>query len=974
MSSSSSSKRPLHGFYDNDDDDDGSHSPRIIPHAKRAMQLLGVTSSVHPEQFEMAGGRSFVEIQELRDARNNRGYYADDGLPVPRGVHTTTSAVTGAVTVTGPDANSAFGTNYINERLARQRVLDANPYYRFIRQVASGQTLETLIDEAAISQETSERIRLAKAQLHRQQQRSQDSSAEQERIRKLREQSDAERDEHDNLKAKKQRFETARASFIDAMKEINSVVGDGIVDAGNTYQSLFDRFTRVGCARYGAGGYRKTLLEARSIAEQMHQRTLAADEFKLSDAQVRAALVARETENVIATAIARNNELKSRADQLRKSMPKSSLAALLWATLLVVSQNSALLERIRMCGGGGALFAAGAGALYNNVAATGSKTASAMAACVPDVGGGASLHGGANLYVDDLIALANLVFDNDQTDDARRGTNNLLLVSELSQLLWAHVNKMLERAGSKQAPLDKPSKRPPAPPQGGAQRRVIAGLDIVFEVSDEDARLAAQGEELAGVPQEKLAEARSTLYVNTDQARSLDVLVELLQPMLALCYPMLFYANEALFDDGFDVEAFAGGFSENALYIFERVPRAAALAGSHLAFVGILNLSDAIIRASVRQTALRKEDVGALLEQGLPSIADVMAPAMLNVMTVSNDTRRAYNKRVVDRLLRRERALDAFAQYAALGDEIQALDAFTATELALLKRYIELAGKHTPGTTRASSGTGAAAADAALLTDKQAFVAAENAAMGVFVNARPVALPAVGVREEDIDKFKDALSTSQRFLFHQAKTPANERMRRLNRRIAEHGERAAQLQQDWRALHDRQQEWIKRTAAENAADIEAILKGDRMVEFVPTASVAMAPLNSGVIILTTLAVSAIADAYDYLSEFVPCITSVAYTDSDDLVESDTYYVAFARLMRVQMRLTDAEFPDTYRPDKTEQRSRLSRKSALNSLRALARADPRISHFQDARCTCFGLGSTAGSGRIMPASQMQRRGL
>jgi hypothetical protein len=947
----------------------------------------------------MAGAKSFVEIQPLRDARNNRGYFADDGLPVARGVTTTRDPATGAVIATRPDPDSAFGANYINERLARQRVLDANPYYRFIRQVAGNHTLETLIDETAISQETSERIRLAKAQLHRQQQRSQDSSAEQERIRKLREQADAERDARDTLVGKKARFETASASFVAAMRAINNVIGDGIVDAGNTYETLFDRFTRVGCARYGAGGYRKTLLEARSIAEQMHQQTLARDEFKLDDAAARAAAAALgANDDAQKAAVEANKQLKTRAEQLRKSMPQTSLAALLWSTLLVVSQNSALLERIRTCGSG-ALFA-DAGALYNNASATGSKMANAMAAastCVPAVA--SMMHGGANLYVDDLVTLANLVFDNEQSNATfvdgavtvpanRLGTDNLLLMNEVSHYFWAHINKMLERANSQQAPLAKPTRRALAAPRGGPTTRVIGGIEVVFEVTDEDARLAAQGEELAGVPQEKLAGARRTLHINSDQARSLGVLVELLQPMLALVYPMLFYANEALFDDGYDVEAFAGGFSANALYMFEQVPRADGdvLAGHHLAFIGVLNLADTIVRASVRGTVVRKEDVGTLLVQDMPRQMGgplvvvppdpgVMRTAMNQVMTISTDARTTYNRRVVDRYLRRERALDGFAQYATTGDDIQAIDPLTVNELALLKRYSELAARNTPGTTRAAVGVSDdAAAAGSLRADKAAFVAAENAAMSVFASARPVALP-VGARENDIDKFANALTTSQRYLFWQAKRTSggNDRLRRVNRRIAQHDERGTQLEQDWALLHSRTQEWIKRTAAENAADIEAILKGDRMVEFVPTASVAMSPLNSGVIILSTLAVSAIADAYAYVGEFMPCITA-AYTDSDDLVESEDYYIPFARLMRVQMRLTDAEDPPAYLLDKTESRARVSRKSALNSLRTVARADPRVVHYQDARCTCFGLGSTAGSGRIMLGAPSQRRGL
>jgi len=954
--SSRVAKRPLNTARDDDDDDDenrihtdssrgggggindeensgaDSDSPREVAHVKRAVKLLRseksgrAVPSMRPERFEMAGARSIVEIDDLRQARNERGYYADDGLPVARGARTSASGV-----VVG-DPESAYGEKYINERLVRQRMLDANPFYRFVRQVAGNMSLELLVDESAISQETSERIRLAKAQLHRQQQRSQDSLIEQERTKQLRKQADEERDAHDDLLAKRDRFENARERLVMSMNQINTLVAVNIGPVVlHDNRTKFDRFTRVTVARYGAGGYRRSLLEARSIVEQLHGATYT-----------------RNTANPI-------------SEQLRKSMPQSSFGALLWATLFIVAQNSRLVERIRTCGGG-ALFAS-ADCLYNTENASGSKLAEAMlaSACVPV--GSPNLHGGANLYADDLTALARLVFDNEQTDAARLGTDDLLLMNKLSQYLWLHVNKMLARAGSKQAPLERPTRTVAVARNANAGRtqKTVAGIVINFEVSDTDARIAASGEQVDGVPQEKLAAARRELYTNTDQARSLGVIIELLQPMLTLCYPMLFYANESTLDDGYDPEAFAGGYTENALYLLQTMPRNNVLlnADNNLAFIALLRFSESIVQASIASKAVRFEDGAALLELADPIYEAELLEAFESVLTVSDDAGRNYHRRGVDRWLRRQRALDAFAQFATLGSELRVLEAFTDNELALLRRYNEQAKLHTPGTTR----------------DKKTFVPAEDAAMSVFANSRPLSVPGGSVLT-GIDNYDRWLTLSQRYVYLLATTGvlADNRLRRLSERIALHAERAEQFEADWNELRARTQEWVRRTAERNAADIEAILRGDTQVEYVASANVAMAPINSGVIILSTLAVSAIADSFQYLLDYVPCVTAT-YTDSDDLIESDLYYVAFARLVRVQMRLTDAENPSTYRADKTEERTRVSRQSALNTVRSIARSDSAVSHYADARCTCFGLGSTAGSGRAQLSSlRVNWRGL
>lgn len=868
-------KRPL---IDNDNDDDNddnnnnynddtisvqssasdSEEPTSIPHAKRAVKALMDT----PVAFEKSGLQSYFEDDSLRKRRETKGYYADDGLPIPRG--------------TAKD--SAYGVNYIDEKLIRLKMLDANPYYRFIRQVAGGKILETLLDESVISAETNERVKLAKAHLERQQQRSQDSGPEQGRVKDLRTQADNAAKEFEQMQVLQQQYEAARNAFRANFERLNQRKID-IEDVQANYISVFDYFTRVAVARYHAGGYRRTMIEARAIAELLHSATMEKE----------------RTNNV---------DKESRRVRLVAGMPTVSFAALLWSALYIVSQNSILLESVRDCA---------------------SKQ-------FPETSIYAKANTGANSYADDLVALANLVFDNRSTENKRYGTEDILTMSQISQYLWVHINKMIERSGSEQQPLSRPT-QPTPPTEQRAKSKLVSGIIVKFEVSDEDARTAAGGFDVIGVSQELLAEARAKLYTNTDSARSLAIIIELLTPMMNCAYPHMFYTNENQFDDGRDEEAFAGGHypQGRSLEVFSQSDKDNP---SHLAFVALFAISNYIVQNSILATPTVKENANKMLNDQT-QIGQLKQKVSI-IMTKSKDVYDGYIKAVVNRMLRTHEVVDAFAQYALLGDRTEAITELTRSEIAQLKQYVDISQTFDHGSTRSKE-----------------FVTAENAAANVLANSKPIAtnLSTAGISK--LTQHPTALTLSHRYFYANAGANVRQSEARFEEKKAQQKLRADELKEEAFLLNERMQAWVKMTKEESASRLEDILRSESNAQFLPTAKVALQPINSGVMILTTLAFSAVNDSYDKIIEFIPCI-SETYTQVEDLMIDDRYYVRFARLVRVQLRITDTEEGDQYYPDKTESRTRLSRASALNSLRALARDDPVVQHLLEThRCTCYG---------------------
>ena len=262
------------GDYDyDDDDDDGSGSAVAIPHAERAVRAvmsMPIAAGLDSGQFAQAGAREIVQMEPLRKKRREEGYYADDGYAVARGVRQKPGAAAGVVE---EDPDSPFSSKFIDDYIDREKLLRSDPVYRFLQSVVARSAITTLIDETAMTAATAERIRQAKAEFQRQRRVLVDSPAEQERLKRARDQLDAASAELTSLQGELTLFEAAKARIVAAFERINNAppsIEPIAFSFTLTYNDLFDYFTKAACARYGAGGYRRSLIETRSIAEIVH--------------------------------------------------------------------------------------------------------------------------------------------------------------------------------------------------------------------------------------------------------------------------------------------------------------------------------------------------------------------------------------------------------------------------------------------------------------------------------------------------------------------------------------------------------------------------------------------------------------------------------------------------------------------------------------------------------------------------------
>jgi hypothetical protein len=140
-----------------------------------------------------------------------------------------------------------------------------------------------------------------------------------------------------------------------------------------------------------------------------------------------------------------------------------------------------------------------------------------------------------------------------------------------------------------------------------------------------------------------------------------------------------------------------------------------------------------------------------------------------------------------------------------------------------------------------------------------------------------------------------------------------------------------------------------RRIADNQKEVVMTLSQALQETYVPTANVALSPLNSGLIFYTPATVAALSASYDILRMHVPCLVR-RFASSNELILADDYSQAYAQLVSSQVRLSDARNPSTYRQTVHETRARLQVRSALDHIRQLCGADRDIKHVDG--CTCF----------------------
>ena len=650
------------------DDSFESLGEDIVPHAMSTLAsgaiLKKEKSPAAAASFATAGAplstETFMEVPQLKTKRRREGILPDDGSERREDMD-------------GAAVRALYGSQWLDEAIARQKILDANPHYRFAFTVAGGHNsvLKTFIKESEISREARTRVNEAIKALVEKRRTQQDTSGEQARAQALRTQIDKLHAESQALETSWQALDHARKCLKQALNSLTTPNKFRLIlDAPNTrrvYQDIFDRTTRSLVARFGASGFE-----------------FGADLFKT---------VLQEF-NVAALAAPPAGHDPLIVLRVKNDTPNASLLALYWTTLMAVFNNAGLLEVI------------GARKLFPDKSAYGQNP---------------------ELYAKDLRALGTIVFT---ADAATPATNNLLLFDEITVYLWRMINLMLERSAADVKPLSRPTllARPPA------KRTVIVNnIEITLDVADEDLVSSISGQEVFGVDRDKLAEMRSRPYNNIDQPRTSALMTALLEPMFNAVWSSLFYTKRTL-DKGLDDESFAGGYYANGrvMELFKSLPapNAKSAQGSiiGLAVIAIEMFNSCFIKQQNNITAGTRFD-GRTFAAAAFTQFDAKPPAGVTAFRdgfkqrfdVSTDSKTRYNADILNRYLRREKVLACLAQAVLLKRRFGLSQGLPDADFAALQAYVDAMNTTPPGTPGSRS--------------KDDFATREDAAMRVFENS-----------------------------------------------------------------------------------------------------------------------------------------------------------------------------------------------------------------------------------------------
>jgi len=841
---------------------------------------------------------SVVVVDDLRKRRRREGYQADDGTTQLRGGE--------------GDRDALYGEEWLKERLTRQRLLDGNRHYQFAVKVAANSNLplREFTNEAEIQRATVARIRDAARRLAdlRRTQRDRESAptsidAQEKRV------DDADRALLATTSGAAD-LESARQCFLGELREAAPLasavlapfalvdVGAGAVDV-DFARALFVYVTRAAVALEGPLGYAR--------ADQRTKNTVVAVANEL--------LAARAPPPGMPAAAPVQRQ------RVADDMPRSAYVALYESLLLYASERDGLL---RALADRTDLFAP---------AAEYSQT--------------------PRLYAEDCVTLANLLFES--------GTDNLLLFDNVSFLLYAHLNKMRRRAAlDDEAELRRPQ-LPPGVGGGGnggrrrnGGRRKLDGVDIVFDLGDEELEAVADGEPQRAFSQDELRRIQSLRGANQSQSDTLVLVERLLAPLFETLAPRLFYRTDAATADaGADYEAFAGGVERGVVQEVAVGERNAPLASAVLVNAARIvqlsaagsRLADADLDAAEPSFELQLRSIGVD-----PVLLGAVRDAVLENFRVTDAQRRDYQRRALNRLLRTSSVLRCFARYAALRAALQLpIEALSGDKLAQLRRYATESAKP-----EARLGG----------THSQEFAAIEDDAYAA-LSETLLGAP----RPSDAAMRQPLLFTRSQRRFYDLLlanlTVVDGRQRDVAGVLRERTDRQREEAAEARRLLERLRQLRSERIDDDEQEAEETLASVLQREYVPTAESALSPLNSGVLFYSDLMMGALAEAYDILGEAVPCLAH-AHGSYRALIESDRYWTRFATLVQAAVRLIDARNPVTYRPVVNETRSRGQVRSALDRLRDLAADDRALRH--GCRCSCFlNRRGVAGTAACLPGA-------
>jgi hypothetical protein len=900
-------KRSVRPPNNDDDDDDYDHddkgggsgvdadsfdsmSEEIVPHSalltSSAPAKFAKTASFAPAGAPLST-EMIMEVPQLKEKRKKEGILPDDGSRRREDVYDDILPTdTDAVKAHKRSLMALYGREWLDEAVARQRMLDSNPHYRFAFTVAGGHNsvLKTFIKESDISREARDRVGKATAALVERRRGQQDTSGEQARAKSLRADIEKLQTERQDITNNWRSLEFARTCLKQALTRIADPLRIRlkyamVYTAAQFYEEMFDKVTRSLVARFGTRGY--------EFGADLFKTVL--QEFNLDSLQ-------------------RLTTDQPTVDRIKNDMPNSSLLALYWTTLLAIYNNASLLDTIAKEVGERKLFPP--------------KSAYGLE---------------PQLYAKDLRSLAVIVFT---AAAATPATSNLLLFDEITVYMWRMINLMIERsvedkkdAKTLARPTALAGSRPPR-----SRTIIVNNIEITLDVADEDLVSSISGQEVFGVDRDKLAEMRAKPYNNIDQPRTAALMTALLEPMFVSVWNSLFYTKRARSDDGLDDEAFAGGYYDNGRVVdlFQPTPGTSSAQRSiiGLAIVAIEMFNSCLTKKQAVAAGIPFDGIifaATALTRFDTANPDLKAPFRTKFATrfdVSADSVKRYENDILGRYLRREKVLACLAQAVLIKRRFGFTQGVSESDFAALQAYVSDVNTNTPGA-----------------RNKSEFAVREDAAMRVFdtvtattavddVNEDdpPFINPAaVGILTDSQSVFvEDALANSAASVY------GVELLRRID-------ERLATLSEQERLLNERISQWLRTSLADEQGALQQII----MYGAGGSTENALSPINTGFLFFTELYTNALKDAFKWIEDYLPCLAR--QFSSDDLVESEYYQSRYSSLVQSQLRLIDAQVPHVWRANRTEMRSKMQIASAGDSLRRWVAADRGIQHVPGCDC-------------------------
>lgn len=844
------SKRPGGSpTYNNNDDDNESSfddlSEETIPHAK-----VAAVGKVLPARFAQAGAplaeKTFVEIGPLRQRRLKDGVLPDDG--------STRRDDNEADHVAG--IKSLYGREWLDEAIARRRMLEGNVDYKFAFIVAGGHNrqLSALIAESEVSNETRRRIAAATEELLKRRSQQQDTRGEQDRAKDLRRQIT-------EIKARIDSKNRAWNNLLAAGKCVKNAV-DFLVELPilfpakkferDDFALIFEQITKSLTARFGPRGYEQGRSAFASAIALLHNSTLAADGGDVTTVQ-----------------------------RLLSDMPNSSTLAFYWSVLFGVFMISDFLERATK----DAAKQFSADSFYAKNPAQ---------------------------YAADLRSLAQVAF-------RQQPQLNLLILDDVTIYFWTALNTLIERSGVSKDKISQPTVKAASRATASQRRQntLVNGITVVIDVRDEDLRAAIAGQDTFAVDRDKLAEYSRNPYTNTEQPRTLLMLVSVLEPFVKMAWNSLFYTKTE-FDNRRDEEAFAGGYYKDGLVftMFDAIKKTqAGRTESFKSIAGLLVVANKLMEES-KVAVPQGSFVDVVAGLGFHSQGDLasLKTVVETSFPVSDGTKLDYQRRVLVSYARKYKLLHCVAEAIKIKAQFGVTSGLTSSDLAIVDAFLA-----SPDSVEAELPF--------VRLFSNTYVSLENQSISNAIKQGDFNNVATGAQQSFIEAAQETTAAEAEY----------------KKEVAAEDSVMKTLVEQEKNINQRIENWTKLSLTEEQRLLSSIIKEGVGVD----PNVQLQTINTGYMFFTPSYTAALTFAYEDVTKYVACLARVY--KAQELIESEVYQAAYAQLVKAELRIDVAGNPDVWKPDANERRSRRQLSSALESLREHAVADRGVRHWHSCGC-------------------------